>query len=201
MVKEGRQVPLHLDQRPQPTVERSVQTPRAKILCERCFHGHTRGDLWEVHKPERSGIGQATVRVDMSEESKLLFQNWHRQLSVPYIICAGFEALATNIEKPTFDLKQTNIQKSQLHEVSDFNYIYVRCDSKTEVPEVYQRSNEAEHFLKALQEEECKIKANGPKRVAGLLNSLCLPRVLETCKWRLCTRSPSHHRAVPMCCP
>ena len=38
-------------------------------------------------------------------------------------------------------------------------YIVVQCDGQTEAPVIYHGPNAAEHFLEALQKEECKIKA------------------------------------------
>ena len=73
-----------------------------KHFCERCLHGYTREDLLEAHKPECRGIGQTAVRVEMPEEgkNKLAFQNYHKQLPVPFIIYADCEALTTKIAGP-----------------------------------------------------------------------------------------------------
>jgi hypothetical protein len=131
-----------------------------KHFCERCLHGYSREDLLEDHKPECQGIGQTAVRVEMPEEgkNKLTFQNHHKQLPAPYIIYADFEALTTKIEGPDLDPSKSNTQKTQHHEACSYCYIVVRCDGQTEKPVEYRGPNAAEHFLRALQEEESKIK-------------------------------------------
>ena len=91
------------------------------------------------------------------EGTKLTFQNWHKQLSAPYVIYADFEALTTKIDGPEHDPTQSNTQKTQLHEACGFSYIVVRCDGQTEPPVVYRGPNTAEKFLEGLQEEEKRL--------------------------------------------
>lgn len=40
------------------------------------------------------------LRVDTSEEGKLRFRNWHKQLPAPYNIYADFQALTIKFEVP-----------------------------------------------------------------------------------------------------
>ena len=131
-----------------------------KHFCERCLHGYSREDLLENHKPECQGIGQTAVRVEMPEEgkNKLTFQNHHKQLPAPYIIYADFEALTTKVEGPELDPTKSNTQRTQQHEACSYCYIVVRCDGQTEKPVEYRGPNAAEHLLRALKDEESKIK-------------------------------------------
>ena len=46
----------------------------------------------------------------------------------------------------------------QHHEACSYCYMAVRCGDQTEPPVEYRGPNAAEHFLKAIQEEERKIK-------------------------------------------
>ena len=87
-----------------------------KHFCERCLHGYIREDLLEAHRPECKGIGQTAVRVEMSQEGKLTFQNHHKQLPAPYVIYADFEALTTKVEGPELDPTKSNTQRTQHHE-------------------------------------------------------------------------------------
>ena len=131
-----------------------------KHFCVRCLHGYTREDLLEAHRPECKGIGQTAVRVEMPEKgkNKLAFQNHHKQLPAPYIIYADFEALTTKVEGPELDPTKSNTQRTQHHEACSYCYIKVRCDGQTEAPVKYRGQDAAEHFLRALQEEERGIK-------------------------------------------
>ena len=141
----------------------------SKYFCERCLHGYTREDLLEAHKPECRGIGQTAVRVEMPEEgkNKLSFQNHHKQLPVPFIIYADFEALTTKIEGPELNPTNSNTQKTQHHETCSYCYIVVRCDGHTEPLVEYRGPDAAEHFLQAIQGEERRIKEvlDNPKRM------------------------------------
>ena len=132
-----------------------------KHFCERCLHGYSREDLLEVHKPECRGIGQTAVRVTMPTEGKntLGFQNYHKRLPAPYIIYADFEALTTKIVGPELDPTKSNTRNTQLHEACSYCYVLVRCDGHTETPVEYRGPNATEHFLKALLEEEIRIKS------------------------------------------
>ncbi|KAK3795736.1 hypothetical protein RRG08_027294 [Elysia crispata] len=127
-----------------------------KHFCERCLHGYSREDLLEDHKPECQGIGQTAARVEMPEEgkNKFTFQNHHKQLPAPYIIYADFEALTTKVEGPELDPTKSNTQRTQHHEACSYCYVKVRCDGQTEAPVEYRGPDAAEHFLRALQEEE-----------------------------------------------
>ena len=131
-----------------------------KHFCERCLHGHSREDLLEVYKPDCQEIDQTAVRVEMPEEgkNKLTFQNHHKQLPALYIIYADFEALTTKVEGPELDPAKSNTQRTQHHEACSYCYIVVRCDGEAEPPVVYRGPNEAEHLLRALKDEEQKIK-------------------------------------------
>ena len=110
--------------------------------------------------PECKGIGQTAVWVVMPEEdkNKLAFQNHHKQLPAPYVIYADFEALTTKIEGAQLDPAKSNTQKTQHHEACSYCYIVVRCNGWTEPPVEYRGPSAAEHFLKALQGKECRIK-------------------------------------------
>ena len=132
-----------------------------KYFCERCLHGYTRDDLLEAHKLDCCGIGQTAVRVEMPEagkDDKLTFQNHHKQFLAPFVIYADFEALTTKIEGPELDPSVSSTQRTQLHETCSYCYVVVRCDGKTETPVEYRGPDAAEHFLRAIQAEEHKIK-------------------------------------------
>ena len=132
-----------------------------KHFCKRCLHGYTREDLLEAHKPDCRGIGQTAVMVEMPEagkNDKMTFQNHHRQFPAPFVIYADFEALTTKIEGPELDPSLSNTQRTQLHETCSYCYVVVRCDGETKTPVEYRGPDASEHFLRAIQAEECGIK-------------------------------------------
>ena len=54
----------------------------------------------DLHQPECKGIGGPAIKVEMPEEDKneLIFQNYRKQMLVPYVIYADFESLTTKVE-------------------------------------------------------------------------------------------------------
>lgn len=48
------------------------------------------------------------VRVDMPNDGKLSFQNWHKQMPASYVIYADPEALINKTEAPELNPSQSN---------------------------------------------------------------------------------------------
>ena len=123
------------------------------------------------------------MRVEMPEKdkNKVFFQNHHKQLPVPFIFYADFEALTTKVEGPELDPARSNTQKTQYLEAC--SYIVVRCDGQTEPPVEYRGPDAAEHLLKSLQEEESKIKGvlADPKAMRMTREDWLAFRTAETC--------------------
>lgn len=127
----------------------SDQTKRQnkKYFCRFCLWGFSRNDLLVVHEPlccqgppqriEMPRAEDTTVRLKNGQvlhkpaSNILQFFNYHKQLKVPYIIYADFEALTmpilgvdNNPPAPT--------QQYQLHEPCSYCYIVVRSDGYSE---------------------------------------------------------------------
>ena len=63
-------------------------------FCESCLYGFTREDLLNNHIFDCRGINQAAVAIEMPEPGeKIMFNNYRKQLKVPYIIYADFESI------------------------------------------------------------------------------------------------------------
>ena len=121
----------------------------------------------------------------MPEEGKhmLTFQNHHKQLPTPFIICAHHEALTTKAEGPKLDPVKSNTQRTQQHEACIYNFVVVRCNGKTEPPGEYRGPDAAEHFRQALQGEESKIKRvlAHPKAMRMIHEDWLVFRAADTC--------------------
>ena len=131
-----------------------------KYYCERCLLGYSRQDVLEQHLLDCRGINERAIRIEMPNPDKSLleFQNWHRQMKVPFVIYADFESIIKKIEGPSFDPTLSNTQKTQIHEACGFSYIVVRSDGMVGDPVLYRGPNATEKFLQFLGEEEDKIK-------------------------------------------
>ena len=95
---------------------------------------------------------------EAGNNDKITFQNYHKQFPAPFVIYADFEALTTKIEGPELDPSASNTQRTQLHETCSYCYVVVRCDGETKKPVEYRGPDASEHFLRAIQAEERRIK-------------------------------------------
>ena len=96
LIEKGGQISLHLDKR-NSTASSAI---KASTGSASTFASAVSMATLESHRAECRGIGQTAVQVEMPEKgkSKRTFQNYHKQLPAPYIICADFEALTTKVE-------------------------------------------------------------------------------------------------------
>ncbi|KAL9957602.1 hypothetical protein ACROYT_G034521 [Oculina patagonica] len=135
----------------------------AKHFCMMCLTGFTRADLLENHEKYCNGMNGRPTRIDMPEEGKnnLSFQNHHKQMKVPYVIYADFEALVRKIsgcELGPESKQKSYTEKTEQHEACGFAYTVVRSDGRNKRPVVYRGKNAVEVFLKQLLNEENLIR-------------------------------------------
>ena len=101
-------------------------------FCERCLHGFTRGDLLEEHKPDCRGINQAAVAIKIpkpgTDQSKICFENHHKQLKALYIIYTDFESLIPKIKGPALDPNKSGTEQTARHEACGYSYNVVRSE-------------------------------------------------------------------------
>ena len=107
----------------------------AKHYCMMCLTGFSRADLLENHKKYCSGVNGRPTRIEMPEEGKntLYFKNYHKQMKVPYVIYADFEALVRKIpgcELGPESKKKSSTEKTEWHVACGYSYIVVRSDGE-----------------------------------------------------------------------
>ncbi|KAL9955127.1 hypothetical protein ACROYT_G036413 [Oculina patagonica] len=105
----------------------------AKHFCMMCLTGFTRADLLEKHEKYCNGINGKPTRIEMPEKGKntISFQNHHKQMKVPYVIYADFEALVRKIsgcELGPESKQKSYTEKTEQHEACGFAYTVVRSD-------------------------------------------------------------------------
>ncbi|KAL9953009.1 hypothetical protein ACROYT_G040356 [Oculina patagonica] len=150
----------------------------SKHFCMMCLTGFTRPDLLENHEKHCNGVNGRPTRIEMPKngENTLSFQNYQKQMKVPYVIYADFEALVRKMqrcERETLkdrqkrkdlgeeqeDLEQKSYtEKTEQHEACGFSYTVVRSDGINKPPVTYRGKNAVEVFLKCLLSEEKKIR-------------------------------------------
>ena len=91
----------------------------------------------------------------------LSFQNHHKQIEVPFVIYADFEALVRKIpccERGPESKQQSFTEKTEWHEACGFSYIVGRSDGCATRPVVYRGENAVGTFLSAILQEETTIR-------------------------------------------
>ncbi|KAL9950720.1 hypothetical protein ACROYT_G043266 [Oculina patagonica] len=115
----------------------------AKHFCMLCLTSFTRADLLENHEKYCNGMNGRPTRIEMPEKGKntISFQNHHKQMKVPYVIYADFEALVRKIsgcERGPESSQKSYTEKTEQHEACGFAYTVVRSDGKNKRPFVYR---------------------------------------------------------------
>ena len=134
----------------------------SKHFCERCLHGYTSLELLERHKPECKGLLKSPTRTELPKEgeNKMRFQNYHKQMKVPYVVYADFECLVKKIATCEPDNNQSFTVKREKHEPCGFSYVVVRSDGRTHGPFQYRGEHAVYVFLRWLLEHEGDMRAD-----------------------------------------
>ena len=93
------------------------------------------------------GVEEVAQRIQMPMDKNLFYDDHRRQLQIPYVIYADFEALITKESKTS-----GKTEKKGLHEICSFGYVVVRCDGHAEEPVLYRGKNAANKLLKELRQ-------------------------------------------------
>ena len=99
----------------------------------------------------------------MPEEGKntLSFQNHHKQMKVPYVIYADFEAFIRKIpgcELGPESKQKSYTEKTEWHEACGYSYMVVRSDCEVSGSKVYRGENAVGTFFSDILQEEVKIR-------------------------------------------
>ena len=134
-----------------------------KHYCMLCMNGFSREDLLVDHEKDCNGLKGKPTRIDMpKEEEKIVsFQNYNKQMKVPYVIYADFEALVKKIslcELEGGNKEKSYTMKTEYHKASGYSYTVVRSDGEVSGPKVYRGENAVGTFLSDILQEEVKIR-------------------------------------------
>ena len=89
------------------------------------------------------------------------FQNHYKQMKVPYVMYADFEALVRKIPLCGFEDENKGKRytvKTEHHEASGYFYTVVRSDGEVLGPKVYRGINAVGTFFRDILQEEVKIR-------------------------------------------
>ena len=120
-----------------------------KYFCDSCLQHFNTVKALEEHDRICLGVEEVAQRIQMPVDKNLSYTDHQKQLRVPYVIYADFEALITKESEAA-----GNTEKRGLHEICSFGYVVVRCDGRAEEPVLYRGKNAAKRLLKELATEE-----------------------------------------------
>ena len=133
-----------------------------KYFCMYCLQCFSREDVLAEHKNNCISInGKQAIKMP-EEGDKVYFKNHHKQLSVPFVIYADFEAITEKVQgcQPNTDKSYT--EAYQQHKDCGYGYKVVCCyDDKYSKPkEIYRGENAVYKFMENMLEEVnwCKSK-------------------------------------------
>ena len=130
-----------------------------KHPCRKCLHVFSTEALLANHKNDCQGIGEKPQRIVMPNDGEILeFVNHQRQMRVPYIIYADFEALNIPVEGCTNNPGESHTREIAKQIPCSYCYVVVRSDGVAKDPVLYRGENAAEHFLESLQTEMNEIR-------------------------------------------
>jgi len=135
----------------------------AKHFCFLRLTGFSRADSLERHTKYCNGVNGRPTRIEMPEmgKSTLSFQNHHKQMKMPYVIYADFEALVRKIqfcERGPESRQKSYTEKTERHEACGYSYMVVKSDGEVSGSKVYRGENASGTFLSDILHEEENIR-------------------------------------------
>ena len=130
-----------------------------QYYCNYCLHGFSRQDLLEAHVPYCQVHGAQKVKIPNESDKYLEFNNYMRQLKVPFCIYADFECTTKEIMSCEKNPDESSTEKYQKHEPNSFAYKVVSSDPNYHKnPVNYRGPDAASKFLECMLKEEREIE-------------------------------------------
>ena len=133
-----------------------------KHFCMHCLQCFSREDVLTEHKNNCISInGEQAIKMP-EKGDKVYFKNHHKQLSVPFVIYADFEAITEKVDSCQPNNDKSYTEAYQNHKDCGYGYKVVCCyDDKYSKPvQIYRGENAVYKFMENMLEEVnwCKSK-------------------------------------------
>ena len=133
-----------------------------KHFCMHCLQCFSREDVLTEHKNNCISInGKQAIKMP-GKGDKVYFKNHHKQLSVPFVIYADFEAITEKVSGCQPSNEKSYTEAYQKHTDCGYGYKVVCCyDDKYSKPvQIYRGENAVHKFMENMLEEVnwCKSK-------------------------------------------
>ena len=125
------------------------------------LYGFTSAEVLKNRQKYCNGVNGRPTRIEMPEKgkNKVTFQNCNKQMKVPYVVYADFEAILHKIQGcERGPESKSYTEKIEKHEACGYAYKVVRSDGEVMNSRVYRGKNEVINFLGNILREEEEIR-------------------------------------------
>ena len=125
-------------------------------FCERCLQGFKTEGVLAKHRPLYRGAAHRPTRVEMPEKEKstVEFQNYQRQLEVPFVIYADCESIIEKYDTCIPPPERSSTTKTEAHKPCGFSFVTVRSDGDVSEAFLYRGEGCVKQFLSALLQKK-----------------------------------------------
>jgi hypothetical protein len=100
--------------------------------------------------------GVQRIELPSEDNASFYFKDYHKQLKVPFAICADFESITAKIDS---DSPKTSTKKYQHHHPCGFSYVIIsEVEQYSRLPVVYRGEDAVDKFLECLETEQQYIE-------------------------------------------
>lgn len=130
-----------------------------RYYCRRCLHGFIRSDLLNEHRPYCNKFDFQKVEFPKQGNDIISFKDFDKQIPVPFVIYADFEAFARKVDTCLPDPDKSSTTHRTKFEACGYSYIVVSTNERyTKSPVVYRGDDAVQHFFDDMLKEEEYIK-------------------------------------------
>ena len=122
------------------------------MYCLQCFNSR---DVLNNHKTNCMVInGQQAIKIPEKDNNILQFTNFHKQMPVPFVIYADFEAITEKVQGCQPNIDKSYTETHQKHKDWGYGYKVICCyDNKYTKPDQIYRENAVYKFMEKMFEE------------------------------------------------
>ena len=112
------------------------------------------------HEPHCSQHGAQRIELPSKDNASLYFKDYHKQLKVPFVICADFESITAKIDSVSPNPTKSCTEKYQQYQPCEFSYYIVVSETErySKLPVVYPGDDAVDTFLECLETEQQYIE-------------------------------------------
>ena len=145
-----------------------------KHFCMHCLQCFSSERILTNHKENCLTInGQQAIKMPDKKNNILKFENFHKQLPVPFVIYADFEAITEKVQGCIPSDEKSYTEAYQKHKDCGYGYKVVCCydDEYTKPEQIYRGENAVNLFMEAMLEEVKYYKKSNKKTFQQIIEN------------------------------